>query len=96
MAKREGTGVDEDDEDEAEEDDEDEYRVPYLAPDVMCRNTNTEGTYPLGCWQAGADETPSLPQITHKTHEEFYHGSGRESVSRKTLRPACPSFLDER
>jgi hypothetical protein len=39
--------------------------------DVVCRNTDTGGTHPLGCWQAGADETPLSRQITHKEHKDF-------------------------
>jgi hypothetical protein len=39
MAKRGGTGVNEDDENKTKEEDEDEYRAPYLACQISCVKT---------------------------------------------------------
>jgi hypothetical protein len=39
-------------------------------------------THPLGCLARGADETPLPPQKSHRTHNDFYPGLGRERGSR--------------
>jgi hypothetical protein len=49
----------------------------------MCRVVihGHQRTHPLGCLASGADETPSSQRRTHRTHNDFYPGLGRERGS---------------
>jgi hypothetical protein len=67
---------------EDSKDDEHKYHAPYLVRRCHVVVHGHRATHPLGCLASGADETPSSPRITHRTHNNFYPGSGRERGSR--------------